>query len=104
MRVASIFLNCEDDFLIHLAHLIARLALIAYQRITWGLRRKFKLCKKLADEQDRTVDLRFTKPLLYQLSYIGALPNYRLGLSTLPNLKGHAFTVPAWQGPFRWPS
>ena len=27
--------------------------------------------EKLADEGIRTLDLRFTKPLLYQLSYVG---------------------------------
>ena len=30
-----------------------------------------------ATERIRAVDLRFTKPLLYQLSYGGAIPNHR---------------------------
>jgi hypothetical protein len=34
-------------------------------------RRGFALEKRTADDGVRTRDLRFTKPLLYQLSYVG---------------------------------
>jgi hypothetical protein len=36
-------------------------------------RRGFALEKRTADDGVRTRDLRFTKPLLYQLSYVGKL-------------------------------
>lgn len=37
--------------------------------------------EKLADEGIRTLDLRFTKPLLYQLSYVGTLGIIKEGLA-----------------------
>ena len=43
-------------------------------RLKWpqnGPKHFAEIPKSLADEGIRTLDLRFTKPLLYQLSYIG---------------------------------
>ena len=38
----------------------------------WGGLDKLVIAKAGADDGIRTRDLRFTKPLLYQLSYVGA--------------------------------
>ena len=46
----------------------------------------------LAEEGIRTLDLRFTKPLLYQLSYLGTLPTHLLFLLQIQNI-GYNFEI-----------
>jgi len=43
--------------------------------------------EKLADEGIRTLDLRFTKPLLYQLSYVGTSGIIKEGLAEYQQLE-----------------